>query len=62
MVFKPENLDFNQSPYTGMTREHWIDAAKYLLIRNSNVSHLSLSGKHFVKDTKYRSLTFVTHQ
>nr|WP_297872796.1 DUF2264 domain-containing protein [uncultured Blautia sp.] len=31
MVFKPENLDFNQSPYTGMTREHWIDAAKYLL-------------------------------
>lgn len=31
MVFKPENLDFNLSPYTGMTREHWIEAAKYLL-------------------------------
>ena len=31
MVFKPENLDFERSPYTGMTREHWIEAARYLL-------------------------------
>lgn len=31
MVFKPENLDYCLSPYTGMTREHWIAAAQYLL-------------------------------
>lgn len=31
MRFKPENLDYNLSPYTGLTREHWIEAGKYLL-------------------------------
>lgn len=30
-MFIPTHLDFNLSPYTGMTRESWIDAAKYLL-------------------------------
>ncbi|MBN2164666.1 MAG: DUF2264 domain-containing protein [Marinilabiliaceae bacterium] len=30
-VFNINNPDFNISPYTGMTREHWIEAAKYLL-------------------------------
>ena len=31
MEFKPTNLDYNLSPYTGLTRESWIDAGKYLL-------------------------------
>ena len=31
MRFEPENLDYNLSPYTGLTREHWIEAGKYLL-------------------------------
>ncbi len=31
MIFKPANLDYDLSPYTGLTREHWIDAGKYLL-------------------------------
>lgn len=30
-VFKVENPDFKKSPYSGMTREHWKDAALYLL-------------------------------
>ncbi|MBE5962295.1 MAG: DUF2264 domain-containing protein [Lachnospiraceae bacterium] len=31
MVFKPQALDFKKSPYTGLTRESWIEAGKYLL-------------------------------
>ena len=31
MHFSPENLDFERSPYTGLTRKHWIDAGKYIL-------------------------------
>lgn len=31
MKYEPTHLDFNISPYTGLTRESWIDAAKYLL-------------------------------
>ena len=30
-VFKVENPDFKKSPYSGMTREHWKQAAIYLL-------------------------------
>lgn len=30
-VFKVENPDYKLSPYTGMTRQHWKDADKYLL-------------------------------
>lgn len=30
-VFQPECLDFEKSPYTGMTRESWIAAAKFFL-------------------------------
>lgn len=30
-TFIPQNLNYNLSPYTGLTRQHWIDAAKYLL-------------------------------
>ena len=31
MHFTPENPDFKTSPYTGMTRRHWIAAGKYIL-------------------------------
>lgn len=30
-IFKPKHLDYNLSPYTGLTRESWIEAAEYLL-------------------------------
>ena len=30
-VFTVENPDFKKSPYTGMTRKHWMEAAEYLL-------------------------------
>ena len=30
-VFKVINPDYKLSPYTGMTRQHWIEADKYLL-------------------------------
>lgn len=31
MIFKPKALDFNLSPYTGLTRESWVEAGEYLL-------------------------------
>ncbi|WP_310605478.1 DUF2264 domain-containing protein [Anaerosporobacter sp.] len=31
MVFEPKTLDYNLSPYTGLTRESWVEAGKYLL-------------------------------
>ena len=31
MAFVPTHLDYQLSPYTGMTRESWIEAAKYML-------------------------------
>lgn len=31
MIFKPKKLNFELSPYTGLTRESWIEAGEYLL-------------------------------
>ncbi|MBQ0126344.1 MAG: DUF2264 domain-containing protein, partial [Clostridiales bacterium] len=31
MSFRIQNPDYDKSPYTGMTRAHWIEAAVYLL-------------------------------
>lgn len=31
MAFVPKTLDYEKSPYTGMTRESWIEAGEYLL-------------------------------
>ena len=31
MRYKPDNLDYTISPLTGLTRESWISAGKYLL-------------------------------
>ncbi len=30
-IFQPKHLDYERSPYTGLTRESWIEAAEYLL-------------------------------
>ena len=30
-MFKVEKPDYDLSPYTGLTRESWLDAGKYLL-------------------------------
>ncbi len=31
MIFEPKSVNYQLSPYTGMTRESWIEAGKYLL-------------------------------
>lgn len=31
MIFQVKNPDYHLSPYTGMTRKHWLDAGRYLL-------------------------------
>ena len=31
MRFEPKTLDFNLSPYTGLTRESWMEAGRYML-------------------------------
>ena len=31
MVFKPEHTNFVLSPYTGLTRESWVEAGEYML-------------------------------
>lgn len=31
MVFQPKTLDFELSPFTGLTRESWIEAGEYIL-------------------------------
>lgn len=31
VAFKVINPDYNLSPYTGMTKQHWRDAALYIL-------------------------------
>lgn len=31
MIFKPTTVDYTLSPYTGLTRESWIEAGEYLL-------------------------------
>lgn len=38
-VFKVDNPDFNKSPYSGMTRKHWIQAGEYLLSGAFNYIH-----------------------
>ena len=31
MAFEPKDLDFRLSPFTGLTRKHWLEAARYML-------------------------------
>lgn len=31
MIFQPKTLDYELSPYTGLTRDSWIEAGEYLL-------------------------------
>ncbi len=31
MIFQPKTVDYERSPYTGLIRESWLEAAEYLL-------------------------------
>ncbi len=31
MKFEVKNPDYGKSPYTGMTKEHWLEACEFLL-------------------------------
>ena len=31
MVFQPKTVDYELSPYTGLTRQSWIEAGEYIL-------------------------------
>ena len=31
MIFKPKKPDYELSPYTGLTRDSWLEAGEYLL-------------------------------
>ena len=54
-AFKVMNPDFKTSPHTGMTKQHYIDMAKYLLERafshvdsiNTPLSFPSVPGKTY---------------
>jgi len=69
-AFEVINPDFNKSPLTGMTRQHYIDMAKYLLERafthidsiDDPLTFPSVPGKTYPQpgapDWRYRSLEF----
>ncbi len=69
-VYRVNNPDYNLSPYTGMTRRHYIDCAKYLLERafkhvpsfDSVMVFPTVAGKTYPQPNdpswRYRSLEF----
>lgn len=69
-AFEVKNPDFDLSPHTGMTKQHYIDCAKYLLERTfihvdsleTPLSFPSVPGKTYPQpkdpDWRYRSLEF----
>ncbi|HZH71027.1 MAG TPA: DUF2264 domain-containing protein, partial [Mariniphaga sp.] len=69
-AFHPENPDYNKSPYTGMTRKHYIELAKYLLERafthiqsiDDPLTFPPVAGKSYPQpndpDWRYRALEF----
>lgn len=69
-VFEVENPEFGLSPYTGMTKKHYIELAKYLLERafkhvdsiETPLTFPSVPGKTYPQpgapDWRYRSLEF----
>lgn len=48
-VFTVDSPDYTHSPYTGMTRKHWIDAAKYMLEGAFSYIHSMDDGMKFPK-------------
>ena len=43
MAFVPKTLDYTVSPYTGLTRQSWIEAGTYLLEGVfQNIAHFEL--------------------
>jgi hypothetical protein len=69
-AFEVENPDFEKSPFTGMTKQHYIEMAKYLLERafthvkdiNDPISFPVVPGKTYPQpgapDWRWRSLEF----
>ncbi len=69
-AFKVENPDFEKSPFTGMTKQHYIELAKYLLERafthiesiNDPLTFPPVPGKTYPQpndpDWRWRSLEF----
>ena len=69
-AFEINNPDFDKSPFTGMTRQHYIELAKYLLERafthidsiDDPLTFPSVPGKTYPQpgapDWRYRSLEF----
>lgn len=56
MVFEPKTLDYQLSPYTGLTRNSWLEAAKYLL--NSIFQHIDGPDQPVVVPRKETAITY----
>lgn len=56
MRFEPKKTDYELSPYTGLTREDWIDACKYLLggiFKNVDKIEMPLTFQRLETDITY---------
>ena len=59
MKFEPKTLDFTLSPYTGLTRESWLEAGRYMLegifqnINGTVTSTISKDAFYFAKSEKF---------
>ncbi len=55
-IFTPNQTDYKLSPYTGMTRESWIEAAKYML--SGIFQHITDSEKPVVVPRQETKITY----
>ena len=66
VVFAQENIftvwqpDYQKSPYTGMTRQHWIQAGEYLLKGAFNYIHTLDDQMYFPKQLCYRNFSRIS--
>lgn len=56
MKFEPKHTDYIRSPYTGLTREDWLDAAQYML--NGIFSHITDMKHPIVVPRKETEITY----
>ncbi len=56
MAFRPKTLDFEKSPYTGLTRQSWIEAGEFLL--RGVFSHLSSPDAPVVLPRRETEITY----
>ncbi len=56
MAFKPKTLDYRISPYTGLTRESWLEAGSYLL--EGIFQHIDDFQKPVVMPRKEMNITY----